>query len=73
MKTAIVTGASRGVGRATVKLLSNNGYKVIAVSRDIEKMSDLSSDNVEIYSLDVTKPDSIRAFYEKYKDISLDK
>ena len=72
MKTAIVTGASRGVGRATVKLLSNNGYKVIAVSRDIEKMSDLSSDNVEIYSLDVTKPDSIRAFYEKYKDISLD-
>jgi NADP-dependent 3-hydroxy acid dehydrogenase YdfG len=72
MKTAIVTGASKGVGRATVKLLSNNGYRVIAVSRDVEKMKDLVSNNVEIYGLDVTKPDKIKEFHEKYKDISLD-
>lgn len=72
MKTAIVTGASRGVGRATVKLLSNSGYKVIAVSRNLEKMKDLISDNVEIYSLDVTDQDKIKEFYEKYKDITLD-
>ena len=72
MKTAIVTGASKGVGRATVKLLSNNGYKVIAVSRDLEKMKDLLSDNVEIYSLDITKQDKIKEFYEKHKDITLD-
>jgi NAD(P)-dependent dehydrogenase (short-subunit alcohol dehydrogenase family) len=31
LKTAIVTGTSKGVGYATVKLLSENGYKVIAV------------------------------------------
>jgi NADP-dependent 3-hydroxy acid dehydrogenase YdfG len=72
MKTAIVTGASKGVGRATVKLLSNSGYKVIAVSRNLEKMLDLSSSNVEIYKLDVTDPDAIKNFYEKYKDIALD-
>jgi short-subunit dehydrogenase len=46
MKTAIVTGASKGVGYATVKLLSKNGYKVIAVSRDLSKVFDLVSDNV---------------------------
>ena len=45
MKTAIVTGASKGVGYATVKLLSESGYKVIAVSRDLSKVSDLMSDN----------------------------
>jgi short-subunit dehydrogenase len=45
VKTAIVTGASKGVGYATVKLLSENGYKVIAVSRDVDKMSGLLSDN----------------------------
>ncbi len=72
MKTAIVTGASKGVGRATVKLLSSSGYKVIAVSRDLEKMLDLSSSSVDIYQLDITDPDGIKKFYEKYKDISLD-
>jgi NADP-dependent 3-hydroxy acid dehydrogenase YdfG len=72
MKTAIVTGASKGVGYATVKLLSENGYKVIAVSRNIEKMFSLLSDNVEIYQLDITDQKAIETFFEKYKDITLD-
>lgn len=72
MKTAIVTGASKGVGRATVKLLSDNGYKVIAASRNISKMLDLVSENVEIYQLDITDSKQIEEFFEKYKDITLD-
>ena len=72
IKTAIVTGASKGVGYATVKLLSENGYKVIAVSRDLSKVSKLVSDNVEVYSLDITNSDEIKKFFEKYKDITLD-
>lgn len=72
MKTAIVTGASKGVGYATVKLLSENGYNVIAVSRNLDKVSKLVSDNVEIYELDITNQNNIKEFYEKYKDISLD-
>jgi NADP-dependent 3-hydroxy acid dehydrogenase YdfG len=72
MKTAIVTGASKGVGYATVKLLSENGYKVIAVSRDLSKISNLLSDNVEAYKLDITNENEIKLFHEKYKDITLD-
>lgn len=72
MKTAIVTGASKGVGRATVKLLSNSGYRVIAVSRNLEKMKDLISENVEIYGLDITQSEKIQEFYEQYKDMTLD-
>lgn len=72
MKTAIVTGASKGVGYATVKLLSENGYKVIAVSRDLSKVSELVSDSVEVYKLDITNSEEIKKFYEKYKDITLD-
>ena len=72
MKTAIVTGASRGVGYATVKLLSQNGYRVIAVSRNLSKLSELQDDNIETYSLDITNSQEIKAFFEKYKDISLD-
>ena len=72
MKTAIVTGASKGVGYATVKLLSESGYKVIAVSRDIDKLSTLLSDNIEIYKLDITQENQIKDFFEKYKNITLD-
>ena len=72
MKTAIVTGASKGVGYATVELLSKNGYKVIAVSRDLSKVIDLVSDNVEVYRLDITSADEIKRFHEKYSDITLD-
>ena len=72
MKTAIVTGASKGVGYATVKLLSENGYKVIAVSRDLSKVSDLISENVETYQLDITDSKAIKDFFDKYKDITLD-
>ena len=72
MKTAIVTGASKGVGYATVKLLSENGYRVIAVSRDLSKVIDLVSDNVEVYRLDITSADEIKRFHEKYSDIALD-
>lgn len=72
MKTAIVTGASKGVGLATVKLLSENGYKVIAVSRDLSKVSELNSENVEAYKLDITNSEEIKKFYQEYKDITLD-
>jgi NADP-dependent 3-hydroxy acid dehydrogenase YdfG len=72
LKTAIVTGASKGVGYATVKLLSENGYKVIAVSRDLSKVSELVSDNIEVYRLDITSPEQIKMFHQKYKDITLD-
>jgi NADP-dependent 3-hydroxy acid dehydrogenase YdfG len=71
-KTAIVTGASKGVGYATVKLLSENGYKVIAVSRDLSKLSDLVSKNVEVYQMDITSSEQIKSFYEKHKDITVD-
>lgn len=72
MKTAIVTGASKGVGYETVKLLSESGYKVIAVSRDLSRVSELASDVVEVYKLDITNESEIKNFYEKYKDITLD-
>lgn len=72
MKTAIVTGASKGVGYATVKLLSESGYKVIAVSRNLSKVNDLISENVETYKMDITNPEEIKSFFEKYKDITLD-
>lgn len=36
MKTAIVTGATKGIGRATALMLSERGYWVLAVGRDAD-------------------------------------
>ncbi len=72
MKTAIVTGASKGVGYETCKLLEKMGYHVIAVSRNMEKMKSLKSNNIETYQLDITDFNAIKNFYLKYKDISLE-
>lgn len=71
-KTAIVTGASKGVGFATVEKLLENEYKVIAVSRNLSKLNDIKNSNLEIYQLDVTDSNQIEDFYNKYKDIQLD-
>jgi len=72
LKTAIVTGSSKGVGYATVRCLLDNGYRVIAVSRNIEKLKEIKSDNLDVYQLDITSMDGIKTFYNKYSDIVLD-
>lgn len=72
MKTAIVTGASKGVGYATAKLLSENGYKVIAVSRELSEISKIVSNNLEVYKLDITDENEVKIFFNKYKNITLD-
>ena len=72
MKTAIVTGASKGVGYQTCKKLSQNGYRVIALSRNFDNMKSLISDNIEIYTIDITNFTEIKTFFQQYKDISLD-
>ena len=72
IKHAIVTGASRGVGRETVKKLAENNYKVIAVSRNVDAMKDLKSDFVDIYQMDICDQDQIERFFQTYKDMTLD-
>lgn len=40
-KTAVITGGSKGIGKAICEKLLNNGFKVISVSRSIENVQDL--------------------------------
>ena len=61
MKTIFFTGASWGIGKATVELFSANGWQVIATMRNVEKGKKLVElPNVVVMPLDVTDPEQIR-------------
>ncbi|ANZ64989.1 short-chain dehydrogenase/reductase [Secundilactobacillus paracollinoides] len=62
MKTAIVTGASAGIGKATAQLLNRQGYTVFAGDRRVEKMQDLADAGIHVHALDVTDQASNQAF-----------
>jgi 2-keto-3-deoxy-L-fuconate dehydrogenase len=52
-KTAFVTAAGQGIGRATVKALAAAGAKVIATDVDMAKLGGLGSDSIRTMGLDV--------------------
>ena len=57
-KTAIVTGAARGIGLATTRLLLGDGYNVAMVDRDEAELTKASDDlgNVKPLFLDISQP-----------------
>ena len=61
MKTALVTGASSGIGKATAIHLAENGYKVYGGARRVEKLEELKYYGVIPISLDVTQEESMQS------------
>lgn len=66
MKTVIITGASRGIGRAIAKKMILNGYNVILnYNHSIEEVQNLLEEmkeykqNIEIYKADVSNREEV--------------
>ncbi|MGM1057216.1 MAG: SDR family NAD(P)-dependent oxidoreductase [Bacteroidota bacterium] len=59
MKHIVITGTSRGIGLEMVKLFSNAGHKVLALSRNIQPVKELDLENVTALSCDITKETSL--------------
>lgn len=53
-KVALVTGASRGIGRATAITLAKNGANLILISRTIETLNELAKSIKEQYQVEVS-------------------
>ena len=59
-KTALVTGASSGIGRAIAALLSENGFRVFGTARKAMTSNEFST-KVEMLALDVQDDASVHA------------
>jgi 3-hydroxy acid dehydrogenase / malonic semialdehyde reductase len=59
-KTAIVTGASSGIGAATARVLVDAGARVAVGARRVEQLPD--RDGFYAFDLDVTDPESCERF-----------
>ncbi len=65
-KKIIVTGATGGIGNSIVKLLYENGAKILATGTRIEKLEKLKSEfkSLEILKFDISKNDKIEEFID---------
>ncbi len=61
MKTALIVGASRGLGHEFVRAYRRDGWRVLATARDAVAISGLEAMGATTFSLDTTKPEQIAA------------
>ena len=68
MKTALVTGASRGIGRAIALEFKEKGYSVIGTSTSETGAAELNDIGIQGYVLDLNSHESIDSFWQKLED-----
>jgi 3-oxoacyl-[acyl-carrier protein] reductase len=57
-KRCVVTGGSRGIGRATAELLAAEGARLLLVGRDADALAAAAPPAAEVFPADVTEPDA---------------
>jgi NAD(P)-dependent dehydrogenase (short-subunit alcohol dehydrogenase family) len=64
LKTALITGASSGIGKAAAVHIAELGYTVYAGARRVERMSDMADRGIRTRALDVTDDATMVALVE---------
>lgn len=70
MKTALITGASRGIGRAAAKVFSSTGYRVIINYKNSEAEAKSLCEELphsHIYRADISNSSQVKAMFDYAK------
>ena len=71
-RTAVVTGASSGIGEATARALAAAGFEVVAAARRLERCEKLADEIGGLaLRLDVTDPESVAALADAVPDAAV--
>jgi NADP-dependent 3-hydroxy acid dehydrogenase YdfG len=71
-RVALVTGASSGIGAATVRSLAASGFEVVAAARRLERCEELADEvGGRAMRLDVTDPASVAELAEALPELSV--
>ena len=68
-KTALITAAAQGIGRATAEAFIREGARVIATDVNVELLADLTG--AEFQRLDATDPEAVKAIAAQHADIDV--
>jgi NAD(P)-dependent dehydrogenase (short-subunit alcohol dehydrogenase family) len=72
MPTALIIGASRGIGQEFVRQLLANGWKVFATARNDDAVSELRAKGADPVKLDVNVPESLAGLGWQLDGVKLD-
>ena len=68
--TAVVTGASSGIGRATARRLVEEGWHVLAVARREDRLEELAAETgCEVLAVDITVDDSVDRLVARAREL----
>lgn len=68
--TAVVTGASSGIGRATARRLVEEGWHVLAVARREDRLEELAAETgCEVLAVDITSDDSVDRLVARAREL----
>ena len=72
---ALITGASSGIGKDMAYYLSDLGYDLIIVGRNINALNSLKNDlktNVKVIEMDLSVKENVYKLYEECKNDNID-